>query len=388
MAENFYTMLTIVGKNKLSSSAVSGSKVNFKTLKVGDGKGAYYEPSENQTSLVNEVWEGNISSISIDENNSNWIVVETVIPASDGGFFIREAGVFDEDGDMIAISKLAETYKPVVAEGSTKDLVIRIVLEVLNVDTVTIKIDPNVVAATKNDVQVLEAKVQDVSAQLSEKANDTDSNRTTTDKTVTGAINELNSGKMARTINATNQTLNRDFTDLGRYHVGGATAGFPTGYSTDNDLVLDSVPWAQGGTTYRREMLYDIRHAYNIFTRQVWSGSYNPWYRILMDKDFEATILALPYDSGYADGDVNWHSRLLKIGKMVIAYINVRKTDNTQFVAGTEIKIATLPIGWTASSIKAALWNGAASIYGGNALYVVSTVNTNWLQGSFIYYVE
>ncbi|WP_315065873.1 phage tail protein [uncultured Clostridium sp.] len=166
MSENFYTMLTIVGKNKLSSSAVSGSKVNFKTLKVGDGKGAYYEPSENQTSLVNKVWEGNISSISIDENNSNWIVVETVIPASDGGFFIREAGIFDEDGDMIAISKLAETYKPVVAEGSTKDLVIRIVLEVLNVDTVTIKIDPNVVAATKNDVQVLEAKVQDVSAQL------------------------------------------------------------------------------------------------------------------------------------------------------------------------------------------------------------------------------
>ncbi|OOM80948.1 phage tail protein [Clostridium sp. BL-8] len=169
MAENFYTMLTIVGKNKLSSSPISGNKVNFKTLKVGDGKGAYYEPSENQTSLVNKVWEGNISSISIDENNSNWIVVETVIPASDGGFFIREAGIFDEDGDMIAISKLAETYKPVVAEGSTKDLVIRIVLEVLNVGNVTIKIDPNVVAATKNDVQVLEAKFEDVSAQLSEK---------------------------------------------------------------------------------------------------------------------------------------------------------------------------------------------------------------------------
>ncbi len=170
MAENFYTMLTIVGKNKLSSSAVSGSKVNFKTLKVGDGKGAYYEPSENQTSLMNKVWEGNISSISIDENNSNWIVVETVIPASDGGFFIREAGIFDEDGDMIAISKLAETYKPVVAEGSTKDLVIRIVLEVLNVDTVTIKIDPNVVAATKSDVQVLEAKFEAVSEQLSDLA--------------------------------------------------------------------------------------------------------------------------------------------------------------------------------------------------------------------------
>ncbi|WP_297429065.1 phage tail protein [Clostridium sp.] len=168
MAENFYTMLTITGKNKLSNSVASGNKLNFKTLKVGDGKGAYYEPSENQTALVNTVWTGNVTSISIDENNSNWIVVETVIPAADGGFFIREAGIFDDAGDMIAISKLAETYKPIVSEGSTKDLVIKIVLEVLNVDSVTLKIDPNVVVATKNDVQVLESKFQDINTQLSD----------------------------------------------------------------------------------------------------------------------------------------------------------------------------------------------------------------------------
>lgn len=94
MAENFYTMLTKLGRKKLSASAVSGSKVNFKTLKVGDGNGSYYEPSEDQTSIVKEVWSGNISAISVDGSNENWIVVETVIPAADGGFFIREAGIF------------------------------------------------------------------------------------------------------------------------------------------------------------------------------------------------------------------------------------------------------------------------------------------------------
>ena len=169
MAENFYTILTATGKAKLANSAVLGSKVNFKTLKVGDGKGSYYEPSENQTSLVNQVWSGSIGSISVDENNPNWIVIETLIPATIGGFFIREAGIFDEDDDLIAISKLSETYKPVVSEGSIKDLCIKIILEVSNVESVTLKIDPTVVVASKKDVLVIEAEVKDINAQLSDK---------------------------------------------------------------------------------------------------------------------------------------------------------------------------------------------------------------------------
>lgn len=199
MAENFYTILTATGKAKLANSAVLGSKVNFKTLKVGDGKGSYYEPSENQTSLVNQVWSGSIGSISVDENNPNWIVIETLIPATIGGFFIREAGIFDEDDDLIAISKLSETYKPVVSEGSIKDLCIKIILEVSNVESVTLKIDPTVIVASKKDILVIEAEVKDINARLSDltknKANDTDNARTTTNKTVTGAINELNSSK-------------------------------------------------------------------------------------------------------------------------------------------------------------------------------------------------
>lgn len=166
MAEKFYTILTATGKAKLANSAVLGSKVKFKTLKIGDGKGAYYEPSETQTSLVNPVWSGNISSISVDESNLNWIIIETLIPATIGGFFIREAGIFDEDDDLIAISKISETYKPVVSEGSTKDLYIKIILEVSNVESVTLKIDPTVIVATKKDIEVIEVEVKNIEAQL------------------------------------------------------------------------------------------------------------------------------------------------------------------------------------------------------------------------------
>lgn len=170
MAENFYTILTSIGKSKLANSTVLGSKVNLKTLQVGDGNGAYHEPSEDQTSLINKIWESDISSISVDEANSNWIVIQTIIPATDGGFYIREAGIFDEEGDLIAVSKVSETYKPVISEGSAKDISISIVLEISNVDNITLKIDPNVVVATKNDIEVLESEIENFNTQLSEKA--------------------------------------------------------------------------------------------------------------------------------------------------------------------------------------------------------------------------
>ncbi|WP_315074532.1 phage tail protein [uncultured Clostridium sp.] len=167
---NFYTLITTTGKAKMANAAALGTKVNFKTLKVGDGNGNYYEPTENQTNLLNTVWQGNIGSISIDENNSNWIVTETTIPATDGGFSIREAGIFDEDGNMIAISKMAETYKPVAAEGSTKNLIVQIILEVSNSSSVTLKVDPNVVIATKNDIAILTNSINSITTQLSDMA--------------------------------------------------------------------------------------------------------------------------------------------------------------------------------------------------------------------------
>ena len=168
MAEKCYTLITNVGKAKIANSIPLGIKVNFTKFKVGDGNGSYYEPTESQTNLINTKWEGPIGSVYVDENNSNWIVVDTVIPADIGGFFIREAGIFDDQNNLIAISKLSESYKPVFEDGTTKEMLIRLILEVSNTASVTLKLDPTVILATKRDIQILDAKVQDITAQMSD----------------------------------------------------------------------------------------------------------------------------------------------------------------------------------------------------------------------------
>jgi|GEM_PF-6691253 len=162
MAEQFYSILTSIGKTKIANANALGNKLNLKTLVLGDGNGKYYNPTENQEALVNEVWKGNIGSITTNSKNPNWIVIETIIAGNVGGFFIREVGIFDDEGSLIAIGKYPETYKPVISDGSTKDLIIRMILEVSNSANVTLKIDPAIIMATKKDVEVLENKIRDL----------------------------------------------------------------------------------------------------------------------------------------------------------------------------------------------------------------------------------
>lgn len=163
MAQNFYSILTTIGKAKLANAYALGTKLNLKTLAAGDGSGTYYEPTENQTSLKNQVWSGNINAINVDDENPNWIVISAVIPTTVGGFTIREVGIFDDSGNMIAIGKYPETYKPVLEEGSSKDLTINMILEISNTSTVTLKVDPTVILATKKDVQNLQNQISNIS---------------------------------------------------------------------------------------------------------------------------------------------------------------------------------------------------------------------------------
>lgn len=162
MAEQFYSILTSIGKAKIANASVLGTKLNLTTLAIGDGNSKYYNPTENQEKLINEVWRGNIGAITTDSENSNWIVIETMIAGNIGGFFIREVGVFDDEGDLIAIGKYPETYKPIVSDGATKDLTIRIILEVSNASNVTLKIDPTIIMATKKDVETLDNKIKNI----------------------------------------------------------------------------------------------------------------------------------------------------------------------------------------------------------------------------------
>lgn len=160
MDEQFYTILTKLGKSKVANATGLGEKVNLTKFKVGDSNGNYYNPTEEQTELRNIVYETNINAVYTDEDNPNWIVIEVVIPGNVGGFTIREAAVFDDLGNMIAIGKYPETYKPLSENGSTKDLLIKMILEVSNASVVTIKVDPTVIFASKKDLEVLENKIK------------------------------------------------------------------------------------------------------------------------------------------------------------------------------------------------------------------------------------
>ncbi len=152
MSETFYTILTAIGGAKLANAQVNGTAVNFTTMKAGDGNGAYYSPNESQTDLVHTVWSGAINSLYIDPNNSTYVIVEAVIPEDVGNFYIREVGIFDDAGALIGIGKYPETYKPTLAQGSGKDLYLRYIMETSNASVVTLKVDPSVVLATKNDI--------------------------------------------------------------------------------------------------------------------------------------------------------------------------------------------------------------------------------------------
>ena len=172
--ERFYTILTNVGKAKIANATLLNSNLTLKTLKVGDGNGTYYNPTEDQEDLKNTVHECAIGAIYIDKKNPNWIISETIIPGSVGGFTIREVGLFDAEGDMIAVGKYPETYKPVVANGASKDLNVRTIFEVSNAENVTLNPDPSVIIATKEDVNNLQEQIDENTTQLNQKVNKSD----------------------------------------------------------------------------------------------------------------------------------------------------------------------------------------------------------------------
>lgn len=150
MANEFFTILTAVGRAKLANATATGAPLTITHMAVGDGlAGAYYSPTEAQTTLKNEVWRGAINHLAIDATNPNWIVAELVIPDDVGGFYVREVGLFDSAGAMVAVGKFPESYKPTLAAGSNKQLYVRMILEVSNTAAVTLLVDPSVVLSTR-----------------------------------------------------------------------------------------------------------------------------------------------------------------------------------------------------------------------------------------------
>ena len=161
MSAKFYTLLTEIGAAKLASAAALGVPLKITQMAVGDGGGVLPTPNAQQTNLVAEKRRAALNMLYIDPQNSSQLIAEQVIPETDGGWWIREVGLFDETGALIAVGNCPESYKPQLAEGSGRTQTVRMVLITSSTDNVTLKIDPAVVLATRKyvDDKALELRV-------------------------------------------------------------------------------------------------------------------------------------------------------------------------------------------------------------------------------------
>ncbi|HBN2021249.1 TPA: tail fiber protein [Escherichia coli] len=145
----FKTVITDTGEKKLAQAATpDGKPVRLTHMAVGDGGGTLPSPDSKQTRLVHEVWRHTVNRVILDATHQNRIIAELVIPPETGGFWIREIGVFDEHGDLIAVGNTAESYKPTVAEGSGRVQTFRTILTVSSTATVALTVDNTMVMAT------------------------------------------------------------------------------------------------------------------------------------------------------------------------------------------------------------------------------------------------
>lgn len=145
----YYAVLTNAGQAQITAAIASGTPVNWTQMAVGDGNGNPTTPNASQTALVREVFRANLNRIEQDPNNTNRLVVELIIPEANGGWTIREGGIFDGSGNMVAVCNFPPTYKPAVGEGSASDVAVRMNVFFENTSAVTLIIDPGVVMASR-----------------------------------------------------------------------------------------------------------------------------------------------------------------------------------------------------------------------------------------------
>ncbi|EKK8826260.1 phage tail protein [Campylobacter coli] len=153
----YYTILTKIGIAKFIAARASGNGVNLKSFKLSS---KVILPSEEMQSLEEIVYEANINSKSVDENNPNYINLMCYVPSDIGGFEINAIGIYDEVGDLLAVGNLPRTYKPILKEGSAKELMIKIVMEFSNAEEVILKLDPSVIMASRDYVDAIKIELE------------------------------------------------------------------------------------------------------------------------------------------------------------------------------------------------------------------------------------
>lgn len=160
MTAKYFAILTNQGAARLANATALGTKLNLTQMAVGDANGTLPTPDPAQTKLINQKRIAPLNMLSVDPANTSQIIAEQIIPENEGGFWIREIGLYDEDGVLIAVANCPETYKPQLQEGSGRTQTIRMILIVSSTSAITLKIDPSVVLATRQyvDDKVIEVK--------------------------------------------------------------------------------------------------------------------------------------------------------------------------------------------------------------------------------------
>lgn len=154
MALKFKSVVTTAGQARIAAAMANGTQVDIKQMAVGDGNGQPTTPVASQTALVHEVYRQAVNSTKVDKTRSNWMVVETIIPASSGGFWMRELGLIAGDGTLLAVCNMAETYKPTLEEGSGRTQTLRMVIAVSDSEAIALTLDDSLIFATEEYVNL------------------------------------------------------------------------------------------------------------------------------------------------------------------------------------------------------------------------------------------
>ena len=145
----YFMLLTQAGQAKMAAHMAGGAPLEIVSMAVGDGGGSPVAPTESRTALVQEVHRQGLTNLAVHGSNPNWVVAETILAPTIGGWYIREVGLIDIDGELVAYGNFPDSYKPVLSEGSGKELIIRPILEVSDTASITLIVDSSILWATQ-----------------------------------------------------------------------------------------------------------------------------------------------------------------------------------------------------------------------------------------------
>ncbi|WP_449632273.1 phage tail-collar fiber domain-containing protein [Rahnella aceris] len=314
----FKSVVTTLGQARIAAAIAAGTDINITQLAVGDGNGKATTPVATQTKLVKEVYRTPLNSLKLDPTHGNWVIAEAVISASVGGFWMREMGLFADDGTLIAVCNMADTYKPTLAEGSGRTQTLRMVIAVSNTEAISLLIDDSVIMATEqyvNDLLAAHEKSRNHPdatltakgfVQLSSAVSSTSEALAATPKAVKAANDNANT-RVPSTRKVNNKALSADITltaaDVGALPVAsavlgtanintfnlakigvyvqstGANATVANGYPAGSQAagVLEVIPASWTGGVLQR---YTVQNTGMVWTRALnaaWNGADGPW---------------------------------------------------------------------------------------------------------------